>query len=360
MPVAPSPKLVTGRQPSMENHYRTLGLSSSATADEIRRAYRILARRYHPDLNPGGKTEDKFKKIADAYHVLSDPERKRQFDIELEATERLSGRSHSTSSARLRREAGIRREFEKRKFQEFGKGAPEPEPPPRSNPQPQAARTSANKSRSERGALGGFLRRGYTWWKQAGAKQALTPPSSRGPLRISIIEVSVTVRDAIFGMKKTVEIEEPNGNRKISVSIPAGVRNGSVVRLRARNNPQEEIVLIVRVANHPFISIQAKGVVIEIPVTVQEALLGASITVPTFEEPMTLRIAPASQSGTELRAKERGVRYRDGSRGDLFYRLMIRAPDAPEAVGLREKVQALEAYYGTAVRSTLPASLVTE
>lgn len=338
---------------SMQNYYRILGLTSSATTDEIRRAYRILARRYHPDLNPGSKTEDRFKTIAEAYHVLSDPERKKQFDLELEAVERRSGRS-SSNTARARREAGIRKEFERRKYQEFGKQGNEPEQEP---PRVHKPRPEQPPSPPPTRALSMFFRRAADWWRQAGSTaQGKTTP--RGPSKISIIEVSVTVRDAILGMKKTVEIEEPTGSRKISVSIPPGVRNGSVVRLRARNNPEEEIVLIVRVASHPFISVQPKGIVVEVPVSVQEALSGASISVPSLDEPLTIRIPPGAQSGTEVRVKERGIRFRDGSQGDLFYRLMVRIPDAPQAVGLKEKAQALEEYYGGSVRAGFAAHLL--
>jgi DnaJ-class molecular chaperone len=158
-------------------------------------------------------------------------------------------------------------------------------------------------------------------------------------------------------VKKTVEIEEPAGTRKLSVAIPPGVRSGSVIRLRAKNSPTEELVLIVRVASHPFIAMQPRGIVVEVPVSVQEAVFGASITVPTLEDPVSIKIPPGTQSGQEVRLRERGVHHREGARGDIFYRILIAVPGSPEAVGLREKVGELEAYYGGGVRAGLPAAL---
>jgi DnaJ-class molecular chaperone len=166
------------------------------------------------------------------------------------------------------------------------------------------------------------------------------------------------MHDAIFGVKKALEIPEPEGQRKVSVKIPAGVRSGSVIRLRAKNMPNEDLVLIVRVAAHPFLTIQARGLVAEIPITIQEAIVGAHISVPTLDEAVSIKIPPGSQSGSELRLKNRGLTLKDGTRGDLFVRLMIRVPETADAVGLKEKASELDAYYSNNVRQGLPKHLV--
>ncbi len=328
----------------VKNYYRTLGVNSSATAEEIRRAYRVLARRYHPDLNPGKSTEDKFKEIAEAYGVLSDPKQRKSFDSEFDQAQqhaagvKLKGYGGSFTRATER--------FHKAKTENFGKVRPEDSPKAGTQPHPPEAPPSADPIGSARD----FFRR---------TLEKLTPsqPHRKGSVsKVSIIEVSLTVNEAIKGTRKTIEIAEPEGERKVSVQLPAGVRSGDVVRLRNKKSPEEDLVLVVRVASHPTLTLHSKGLVVELPITVREAMLGASITTPTLDDPVVLKVPPGSQSGTELRLRERGVTNRDGSRGDLFFRIVVRVPTAPEAVGVREAVDNLERYYEGPVR---PASAKT-
>lgn len=340
------------------DHYRALGLNTSATAQEVRRAYRILARRYHPDLNPGNASEDKFKKIAAAYAVLSDGEARKQYDAE-----RASSGLDSETVERIRklrankiRESAQER-FEKARQQQFGEPPPEPhraaQPKNELKPPPEGKRES----------FGDALK---AWSKKifAPVRESTEDASRSGTTetrrlqKISVIEVSVTVQDAIMGIKRTVEIDEPTGARKISVSIPPGVRTGTVIRMKARNNPGEELVMIVRVAAHPYLSIHTRGLVCELPIALHEAINGAQLSAPTLEDPVIIRIPPGVQSGSEIRVKERGISNRDGTIGDLFYRLMIRIPEAFEAVGLKDHAATLEQYYGRPVREGFPTRLL--
>lgn len=361
----------------MDNYYEILGLNTSATFEEIRRAYRILARRYHPDVNPGKVSEEKFKVIAQAHRVLSDTEKRKAYDVDLEAYLRTRGSAgtHAYQRAQQRYD-GARKRFYEQKHQNFGKVEPAgPEAPPEQE-------LRKGKPRSEQHATPSldvikrqvqnflkFLNKpvGAQPRKQARQRaEASRPPEPEpkrerraepaGIVKISVVEVSVTIKDAIYGIRKTVEISEPEGARKVSVSIPPGVRNGSVVHLRSKTH--EDLVIIVRVAAHPFLSIQPKGLVAEIPVSVGEAISGASITVPTLDEPMVVKVPPASPSGTEIRLKERGIVHRDGSRGDLFIRLMIKVPDSSSAVGIKEKAGELDMYYGAPVRQNVPKTLL--
>jgi curved DNA-binding protein len=192
----------------------------------------------------------------------------------------------------------------------------------------------------------------------SGPEQA-TKSTEAAPLRsVSVIEVSLSLKEAVFGVKKAIEIPDPTGPRKLSVTIPPGVRSGSVVRLRSKSNPGEDLVLIVRLATHPFLSIQARGLVAEIPVSVLEAHAGASISVPTLDEPVSVKIPAGSQSGSEIRLRNRGIPLKNGDRGDLFIRLLIKIPDSVGAVGLKEHFAALDQYYSSAVRNGLPKTLL--
>lgn len=337
----------------MENYYRTLGLLSSATPAEIRRAYRILARRYHPDVNPGGQSDERFKAIAEAYSVLSDPSKRVTYDAELERF--LKGESKKTSGYKAYERTQASQQGERQGGGTVGR---------RETAQERAKRRPMAPGQKPPRAKGGILE---SFKKQIRETFAAAQKPAHGPQRslgtkVSIIEVSIGIKDALTGIKKSVEIVEPEGTRKVSVRIPPGVRTGNVVHLRAspRGSNQaytEELIVVVKVASHPFVSLQPKGVLIEIPVTVQEAMFGASIQVPTFDDPIVVKIPANSQSGNEIRVRDRGLLQKDGSRGDLFYRLLVKIPESSLAVGIQETTSKLEQYYESPVRAAVPSSL---
>ena len=340
------------------NHYLTLSVTTSATPDEIRRAYRVLARRYHPDVNPGKSSEDKFKAIASAYEVLNDPEKRTRYDAEYQMSFRNNvdprikqyQRGQAQSSARQRYQETV----ERARKEAQAKHRAQAQEVSRQGPEFSFPKFGAALG-IVKGALGAF--RGS---KTKGGRKLSPKPegSTTSGQRVSILEVSVTMKDAIRGVRKTVEISEPEGQRKISVVIPPGMRTGSVLRFRDKSGSGEEMVFIIRVAAHPYIFIENKGLVIEVPVSVSEAVSGASLTLPTLDEPVVVKIPPGSQSGSEIRVRERGIVTREGSRGDLFFRVMIRVPDAQNAVGFSDKVNEFEKYYPNSVRQGFPKNLL--
>ena len=338
----------------MHDHYKTLGVNSSATLDEIRRAYRILARRYHPDLNPGAETEDKFKAIAAAYDVLGDSAKRNTYDMEYERLQFDSLFNKFKKNQNY--ESAARRGTHK-----FGQVHPEGSD--------LGSNLSGTASQGIFAPIANLIDRykkklrTLTRANDASARSAAkaVPSHQNVGKKISIIEVSVSTKDSIFGVKKTVEIPEPEGKRKVSVVIPPGVRTGSVVRMvqESSNRRQpEELVIIVRAAAHPLISVQNKGLVVEVPVTISEALFGASISLPTLDEPAVVKIPPGSQSGTEIRLKGKGIKFKDGSHGDIIYKINIRIPDSVNAVGIKEKLGEFEQYYESAPRKGLPNTLL--
>ena len=341
----------------MENHYETLGLNTVASMEEIRRAYRILARRYHPDVNPGKPdAEEKFKKIAAAYAVLGDPVEKNKYDAELEGTINLDKHFAHRAYQRAQRQSAKQR-YEQSQQQDAQQRRGPNKPPPPLSPKDNGDSLFASLGNSIFDHIGGIF--GKTSKKKDKRKAGNDQnPGSKVSQRVSVIEVSLNIRDAIYGVKKTVEIAEPEGVRKISVSIPQGVRNGSVVHLRSKSAFIEELIIIVRVAAHPILSIQTRGLVAEIPISVREAIAGASVAIPTLEDPISVRIPPGSNSGSEIRIAEKGLIHRDNSRGDLFVRFLIHVPQSPEAVGLKDKAREIDAYYENSVRAQLPKSLL--
>lgn len=335
----------------MHNYYRILGVSTAATNEEIRRAYRVLARRYHPDVNPGKSSEEKFKQIAEAYAVLSDATRRKQYDLELE-----KGSHESFASAFERAHEAYRKQQRATGHQRVRPAATQQTSGPhttRARPAPKKERSFGRIVRLSRDTFQKLRTRVTT---RGTGRDSSIPPRV---LQVSLIEVSIAITEAITGVRRTVEVSDENGGqRKISVTIPPGVRSGSVVRFRRKEDPSEEVVLIVRVAAHPWMSMTHKGLTIEVPISVSEAVHGARIQIPSLAEPLLVSIEPGTQSGQEVRLRNQGVAFRDGTRGDLFVRFLVKLPESPDAVGLKAKALELDQYYAKAVRHHLPKSLL--
>jgi len=348
----------------MESYYKILGVSRAATTEELRRAYRILARRYHPDVNPGRTSEEKFRRIAEAYDVLSDPIKRQQYDETLErgaAQQFFSTFDRAHEAYRRQQQRHQRRPMRDIPSQESRMSAQG-----NAAKQAESSRTSILRQigslpKNLRKKLDQLRVRAFTdeanraKYQKGGNQEGVESRVSQ----VSLIEVSVSVEDAIKGVKKTVELVDGSNVRKISVTIPPGVRTGSVVRFRRREQPAEEVVLLVRVAPHPFLTMSQKGLVVQVPITVAEAIQGTRLQVPTLDDAVMMTVPAGTQSGTEIRLKDKGIKLRDGTRGDLFVKVMIQVPDAAEAVGLREKATELDQYYSSPVRQGLPSSILS-
>lgn len=344
----------------MDSYYKILGVRTSASTDEIRRAYRILARRYHPDVNPGKSSEERFKQIAEAYEVLIDTEKRRIYDLEFERefsknlSSKLKGYSR-TQSKQTESPPHFQQEFNRKKFDQFGK-----KPIDRDAPIPEPKRSGLSLFLSDLNTISTKFKNLYKSYISPASNMAEERKTDISVKSISVIEVSISVSEAILGIRKTVEIDDGGKARRISVRIPPGMKDGSVVRLRDSSSSNEELVLITRVAVHPFISIQRKGVVVDLPLTIKEAVLGANITVPTLDDPIILKIPPNSQSGQELRIKEKGIRYKDGTRGDLFMKLLVKIPQPSNGEELKGAVMILDKLYDNSIRANLPQNLLDE
>jgi len=339
------------------NLYAVLGVQQNASVDEIRRAYRILARRYHPDVNPGSQQTGKFSAIAKfseistAYATLSDEKLRSAYDAERniaslvsEAQKRTHSRANKNNNSKVQ-------------------------------PQKIAIVKSSTRPSDFNAGLSKLLKLSRDF-----ALRLLGAARKENARSLAIVEVSLGIFEALLGCKKSVELADPaNGNqlRKISLVIPPGSRSGSILRLKASlsrvtaphstkvvSERLEEILIIFRVANHPFIAIENRGVVIDLALTLAESIQGATLILPTFDEPVALKIPAFTSSGQEFRLKGKGVLHSDATRGDLYFRTLIKLPDDNSA---RSKL-ALEFSngvhdYGTrenGIRSYLPPSFSQE
>ena len=256
--------------------YDTLGVSRTATADEIRAAFRRVAKKDHPDLNPGNKTaEERFKAANTANEILSDPERRARFD-----------RGEIDAAGRER--------------------APE---------RPSYAGTGPDE-------FGNLFDDFFT--QQPGATRPRAGANRR-------FRVEVPFLNAVNGANERLML--PNG-RTMDVRIPPGVEDGQMLRLRGKGGPGRnggpdgDALIEVLVAPHPFFRRAGQDVEMDLPVTLAEAMLGGKVPVPTPRGEVTLTIPPGSDAGTRLRLRGRGV----VNAGDLFVTLTLVAGPRDDAL----------------------------
>jgi curved DNA-binding protein len=309
-----------------QDYYATLGVPRTATPDEITKAYRKLARKHHPDLNPGDKeAEAKFKELQEAYEVLSDPQKRQRYD-------RLGA--------------------------DWKAGAEFRSPPERDQATADADDLGDVFDGDHFGDFSDFFgtmfggrRRGF----RTGAGFRLRGQDVEA-------EVPIALEEADRGGRRSLslEIDEPcpecggtgakddrpcpvcrgrgtrPGHKTLDVTIPAGVRDGTVLRLAgqggpgAGGGPAGDLLVHVRLLPHPRLTTEgADDLAMELPVAPWEAVLGARVPVETLDGQVELTIPPGSQGGQKLRLRGRGLRRRDGGRGDLYVRLKVVVPTRP-------------------------------
>ncbi|MFN8081006.1 MAG: DnaJ C-terminal domain-containing protein [Kineosporiaceae bacterium] len=302
-----------------KDFYATLGVPTDAGADDIKKAYRKLARIHHPDANSGdASSEKKFKEIGEAYAVLSDPEQRQQYDAVRAMTH--GGARFSAGGAGGPGTGG----FEDLLGGLFGQGAGN-----------RAGNVRFSTSGTPSGAqfdlddlFGGIFGAGTA----PGGGGYRSP---RGPQRGADLsaEVNLSFRQAVDGAQLNLRVDDPrNGARTITARIPAGVREGQKVRLRGKGRPGEagaedgDLVVTVHVEPHPLFTLDGENVKITVPVTFTEAVFGAQIEVPVVDgSTVRMKIPPGTPSGRTLRAKGHGLK---GSRrtGDLLVTIQVVVP----------------------------------
>ncbi len=284
-----------------EDLYATLGVAKTATADEIRKAYRKLAKKLHPDLNPGDKTaEEKFKKVTAAYDLLSDADKRARYDkgeIDAQGVERPP-----ESFYRHHAESGSGQRYDSRAgYADFGDLG------------------DIFSDLFGRGGAGGAGGRG---------RMAMQGADLRYQLAVDFL-------DAVNGAKKRLTM--PDG-KTLDLTIPAGLKDGQTLRLKGKgqpgqgNAPAGDAYVEIQVMPHKLFERRDNDIHIEIPITIPEAVLGGKVTVPTVTGPVTMTVPKGSNTGATLRLKERGVPHgAAGKRGDQYVRLKIMLPDKPDA-----------------------------
>jgi len=303
-----------------EDYYKTLGVSRGASQADIQKAYRDLARKYHPDMNPDDKSaKEKFQKVQSAFDVLSNPEKRELYD--------RYGSSFETMGAG----PGAGGPGGPGGFGGFG-GGPGAGPEGFQFDEVDLGDFFRGRAGGTRGGGGGFADffTQFTGGGAAGPRAARSTPRRGADLAH---ELQIPFNTAVTGGQVEIAVQRASGkSERITVKIPPGVDDGKKIRVRgqgepgARGGPPGDILITVRVAPHPHFQRRGKNLLVRVPLTVAEAALGAKVDVPTPGGTVTLTIPPATSSGTKLRVKGQGVPQRDGPPGDLLAEAQIVLP----------------------------------
>ena len=287
--------------------YQELGVSRTATSDEIRKAFRKLAKEHHPDTNPGNKTaEEKFKKVSAAFDIVGDADKRKKFDTgEIDADGRETARG-------------------------FGGGAWGP--PPGGGFQGGQGRGPFRTESFEGADLGDILGEMFGGGRGPGSGRGggFGGFSQRGSDVRAKLEIDLT--DAIRGGKRRIAFSD---GRTIDVTIPKGAQDGQTLRLKGQGAPGRsapgDAFIELSIQPHPVFRREGDELVMDLPVTLYDAVLGGKIEAPTPDGPVTLTIPTGSNTGAKLRLKGRGLTGAGGKRGDLFARLVVVLPEGPDA-----------------------------
>ena len=284
-----------------QDYYKILGVDKNAKPEEISKSFKKLARKYHPDLNPGDKeAEEKFKHINEAYEVLKDPEKRKKYDafghdFEQGATFNPGGRGGFGDDFGGMGGGDFSAFFENL----FGGGG---------------------------GGFGGFGGAGDSGFGGFGG-------FSQRPRRGSDIEAELplTLAEALKGGKRKVTLQMPGGPKTLEITVPAGVKEGAKLRLSGQGNSSRnggdngDLFLKISYKPDPNFKVDGKDLQSEVFIAAWEAALGGQINVPTLEGDVALKIPAGTSSGRKFRLRGKGMGA-PSDRGDLYVRIMIKVP----------------------------------
>ena len=305
-----------------KDYYVILGVSKTATPEEIKLAYRKLARKYHPDVNPGNpEAEEQFKTINEANEVLSNPETRSKYD----------------------------------QFGQYWKQASEGGTPPRGrSPNAEGANQYGDFERYGNfddfindllGGLGSRTKAGRTY-----SRTSTTQPDdfggfrSQAPAPDTEAAITLSFSEAFHGVQKRLQLYDET----INVRIPAGAKTGSRIRISGKGSPSPfsqqrgDLYLTINLLPHPFFQFSGDNLTIEVPIRPDEAVLGAQIQVPTPEGRVMLKVPAGVRSSQSLRLREKGWTQPKGGRSDLIVKLQIVSPKELSEIeqDCYEKIQA--------------------
>jgi len=288
--------------------YQELGVSRGASADEIRKAFRKLAKANHPDTNPNNKeAEERFKRVSGAFDIVGDADKRKKFDAgEIDADGRETARGFAGGGpwGGGHPEGGFGgggARYQSQSFEGVDLGD-----------------ILGEMFGGGRGQRGGGQGGGFGGFSQRGADVRA--------------RLDIDLEDAIRGAKRRISFSD---GRTIDVTIPKGAQEGQTLRLKGQGAPGRsgpgDALIELAILPHPIFRREGEGLVMDVPVTAYDAVLGGKTEAPTPDGPVTLTIPKGANTGTRLRLKGRGLTDAQGRRGDLYARLVVTLPDEPDA-----------------------------
>jgi curved DNA-binding protein len=308
----------------VKNYYEILGVASNASADEIKMAFRRLARRYHPDVNPGDKSaEETFKQINEAYDTLSDETKRQQYELQ------FFGSSKRRKSPRNGSGTNGRKDFDFPQFSDFNNFVDQV------RQRSTIGKDSAANSTRFRPTNTEAYRPGTT--KRAKAINSRPLPRD--------IEAKLTLplEKAYQGGRERIRLED---GRSLEVDMPPGMYDGQKIRLRGQGIKDGDLYLKISIAPHPFFKINGADICCQIPLTPSEAILGGAVEVPTIDGLVKMNVPPGVKPGQRLRLANKGYPNIRGERGDQLVVLQISVPQeiSQQERELYEKIRQLEKF----------------
>ncbi len=304
-----------------EDYYKTLGVGRDASPEDILKAYRDLARKYHPDLNPENEqAKEKFQQVQNAFDVLNDTKKREMFDrygSDFEAAGAAAGPAWQGGGPQGGQGFDVNLE------DLFG---------------------------GRGGGGGGGFADLFKQFGQRGRQQQRQPaaPARGANLRH---ELTVPFTTAVLGGEAQIAVRRSDGRAEtIQVKIPAGISSGKKIRLRGQGEPSPnggpdgDILIQLLVASHPHFQRQGKRLDVRVPITLAEAIAGAKVDVPSPHGTITLTVPPGTSSGSKLRVKGQGVPDEKGSPGDLFAELQIVLPKEMDEADRKQLCEVVEKY----------------
>jgi curved DNA-binding protein len=294
---------------SSRNYYEVLGVSRNASSEEIKQAFRRLARRYHPDVNPGDKSaEEKFKEINEAYDILSDDKKRRDYNS---SSLRGASRRSSTNG-------------------KVGTAARD-----------MGAENPWQGNSGSRTATASRIRSGDAY--RPGTSRTAKVISPRPVRRDVEARLTLPLEKAYQGGKERIRLED---GRSLEVDMPPGIVTDQRIRLRGQGLNGGDLYLKMTVAPHPFFDLQGTDLYCQLPVTPPEAVLGGPVEVPTIDGLVRMNLPPGVKPGQRLRLANKGYPDSKGARGDQLVEIQIVVSKdiSPEERELYEKLRAIETF----------------
>jgi len=296
-----------------KDYYKILGVNKSASQDEIKKAFRILAREYHPDANPNDpKAEEKFKEVGEAYEVLKNPQKRSRYD-QLGA----NWKQYANAGAGWPGGGGKTYTYDFGgsgfNFEDLGSGFSD-------FFEMFFGRRSDNRFSGFDSGFGSQFGRGTRTNMQKGQDMQS--------------ELSITLREAYSGTQRSIKLQREGKTRTVNVKIPEGIKDGGKIRVAGEGakspagGPAGDLYLVINIAPHNFFTRKGDDLYCEVPVTIKEAFYGAKIDIPTFSGKIMVKVPPKTQGGKTLRLKGKGIpKLRSSEFGDLYAKIKLILPE---------------------------------